>query len=103
MSNRRFSLPLPSISKTVQTTEIDEPNYDELECLKSFLEELLDLHNYGVELLKKLTIRTQNLNCNKTKLEQGEKINYVKKQHNLMIDEIFVEISDNEDATGLRS
>ena len=54
MSNRRFSLPLPlpTISKTVQTTESDEPNYDELECLKVILEEMLDLYNYGIELVK---------------------------------------------------
>ena len=98
MSNRRFSLPLPlpTISKTVQTTESDEPNYDELECLKVILEEMLDLYNYGIELVKKLTIRRQNSSCSKTELEQREKIEYAKKQHNLMIDEIFRVISDDE-------
>ena len=53
MNQRRLSLPSPKLSITPQIDELleeyDHVNFDSLEAL---LEELHQLHSYGVQLLK---------------------------------------------------
>ena len=65
---------------------------EEIECLGRFLEEIVDLYAYCVELLERLTICNRNTRVNKCR-----KITYGLLQSKIKngIDEIFAETSDN--------
>ena len=96
MSNRRLSLPV------VLTSQADEHEDVNLESLDAFLEEILDIYNYGIELIKILKQKYKKISTPQKPINIKEKIEELKKQNNLMIDEIF-DMSDEEYATSLLS
>src|SRR5271156_5496944 len=87
-NQRRHSLPINNTSVrdsallvTGSTEEHTEVNFDTLE---SFLEEIIELHSYGVELLKHLKQKYMKKPAN---------LNAKIKQLQVMIDEVFTEES----------
>ena len=56
---------------------------------------MLDLHNYGLEILKKLTKKEQKLKDGKN--NYLAQIQYLKEQNNSIIDQIIYDVHSDDD------
>ena len=65
---RRYSLPLTILDQNNIACSVGSME-EELECLVKFLDEMIDLHAYGVELLVRLQKKYSSVNKLKEKIK----------------------------------